>query len=106
MSKSRPIETDAILRVRRMFHDSIDGESQVVEHTQDVSAILKENKEQYKAYDERSRWNHEMNRVASIPLVVWEDLKRRGIADDKNALMRWLDDPDNRAFRTRPGRVS
>jgi hypothetical protein len=33
------------------------------------------------------------------------ELKQQGIIDDPKALRRWLNDPDNRYFRTRPGRV-
>jgi hypothetical protein len=32
-------------------------------------------------------------------------LKKDGIIDDPSAMKRWLNDPDNRFFRTRPGRV-
>jgi len=46
-----------------------------------------------------------MARVASIPLNVYYDLKRRGIADDPKAMKKWLNDPDNRVFRTREGTV-
>jgi hypothetical protein len=34
---------------------------------------------------------------------VYYDLKRRGIADDPAALKKWLNDGDNRVFRTREG---
>jgi hypothetical protein len=46
-----------------------------------------------------------MQRVATLPLVLWMKLKQDGILDDPRALRRWLNDPDNRAFRTRPGRL-
>jgi hypothetical protein len=36
---------------------------------------------------------------------VYYDLKRRGIIDDPAAFRAWMNDPDNRVFRTRPGRV-
>jgi hypothetical protein len=38
-------------------------------------------------------------------VVIWEDLVRKGIANDTKKLKAWLNDPDNRAFRTRLGRV-
>lgn len=104
--RSRLLDFDPISKVRSMFHGGDGGDEFTVEEVQDVTAVLDENKRAFNMYDERSRWNHEMNQVASIPLVVWEDLKRKGIADDEKALKKWLDDPDNRAFRTRPGRIS
>jgi hypothetical protein len=54
--------------------------------------------------DKRTKWG-DMSRVASIPLSVYYDLKRRGIADDPVALRKWLNDGDNRVFRTREGTV-
>ena len=103
MSRSRLLDYDPVTKVRRMFHDSDDGNSFGEESTQDVSDRLMVNKA---IYDEPwSGWKGDMHRVASIPTVVAEDLKRRGIWDNKKALKRWLNDPDNRAFRTRPGKV-
>jgi hypothetical protein len=46
-----------------------------------------------------------MDRVASIPMGVYMELDAKGIARDEKAFARWLDDPDQRAFRTRPGRL-
>mgnify|MGYP006213542651 CR=1 FL=1 len=43
--------------------------------------------------------------VASIPIHIYWDLKKRGIADDDEAMKRWLNDSQNRFFRTRPGQV-
>ena len=48
------------------------------------------------------KWN-DLNKVASIPLSVYYDLKRRGIADDPVALKKWMNDSDNQVFRTRQG---
>jgi len=104
--RSRLLNFDPISKVRSLFHGGTDGDDFVVEEVQDVTEVLEANKRAFNEFDERTPWNPEMNQVASIPLVVWEGLKRKGIADDNKALMRWLDDPDNRAFRTRPGRLS
>jgi len=43
--------------------------------------------------------------VASIPLSIYYDLKRQGIVDDPVRLKRWLNDSDNKYFRTRGGVV-
>jgi hypothetical protein len=37
--------------------------------------------------------------------MFYMDLKKKGILDDQVALKRWLNDPENRYFRTRPGQV-
>jgi hypothetical protein len=44
-------------------------------------------------------------RVASIPLVVWEEWKKEGDVRDPNFLRKKLNDRDNLYFRTRPGRI-
>jgi hypothetical protein len=71
---------------------------------QDVTDVLEDNKSFYNSIDERARWG-EMTRVASIPTTVYYDLKRRGLVDDKEKFKAGMNDPDNRLFRTRPGRV-
>jgi hypothetical protein len=50
------------------------------------------------------------NKIASVPLVVIDDLNKKGIMRgfhvvDQARFKEWLNNPDNRAFRTRPGRV-
>lgn len=46
-----------------------------------------------------------MVKIGEIPLQIWMDLKERGIADDPQALKKWLMDRDNSHFRTYDGRV-
>lgn len=99
------IDDDPIGMMRSRIHSHADG-SLTVENSQDASEVIDDNKARFNTFDERSRWNDFGNRVASIPLVVWFDLVRRGIAADEKALRRWLDDPENRHFRTRPGKLS
>jgi hypothetical protein len=43
--------------------------------------------------------------VARVPMLLRQQLVREGIWDDPKAKARWLNDPDNRAWRIRPGRV-
>ncbi len=38
--------------------------------------------------------------VARIPLVIYRQLQRLGITQDRAAFNRWLNDPDNAVFRT------
>ena len=90
-----------------------DGEGGIVIQTrQDVSDIVEQNKKEYNSYDERARWSDELfgNKVASIPMTVIDDLNKAGIMrgfavlDDKR-FASWLNDPMNRAWRTRTGVV-
>jgi hypothetical protein len=106
MSTRRLLDIDPLTKVRSMFHsEDPDGNDMILEDVQDVTEILDHNKAERHMHDERSGWKGDMHRVASIPLVVWAELKREGIATDTKRLKKWLDDPDNMAFRTRPGRV-
>jgi hypothetical protein len=90
-----------------------DGEGGIVIQTrQDVSDIVEQNKKEYNSFDERARWSDELfgNKVASIPMTVIDDLNKQGIMrgfavlDDKRFAL-WLNDPMNRAWRTRTGVV-
>ena len=51
------------------------------------------------------RWGDGLEKVASIPMVLYMELKQKGILNDPVAMKKWLNDPDNRYFRTRPGTI-
>lgn len=74
----------------------------VLRKEQEVTGIVEINRAEFN--DAPARWG-DGQRVASIPMTVYWELKRTGIVDDQAALRRWLNDPDNRFFRTRPGAV-
>lgn len=97
----RVFSEDKAQGITKYWHVTDKGEY-VVETQQDVSSIVEANKRQYN--DNTGRWG-DLNKVASIPLSVYYDLKRRGIADDPVALKKWMNDPDNRVFRTRSGNL-
>jgi hypothetical protein len=84
----------------------------IIETRQDVSGIIEQNKKEYNSFDERARWSDEMfgNKVASIPLTVIDDLNKLGIMRgfavlDEKRFKAWLNNSDNRVFRTRTGVV-
>ena len=87
-----------------------DGEGGlIIETAQDISAIIESNKASYAQTDERARWG-EWARIGSIPLAVIQDLNRKGLLRgfhiiDQKKFKAWLNDPENRYFRTRPGRI-
>ena len=47
----------------------------------------------------------EFRHVAEIPMVIYQRMVRDGSINDKQALKKWLNDPDNQAFRTWKGKV-
>jgi len=84
----------------------------IIETRQDVSGIIEQNKKEYNSFDERARWSDDMfgNKVASIPLTVIDDLNKQGIMRgfailDEKRFKAWLNNSDNRVFRTRTGVV-
>lgn len=101
---TRLISENKEIGQKQYWHDHDDG-SVTVQTVQDVGDIAEANKLSYNQYDERSNWKGDMHRVASIPMSVYYDLQRKGILNDPVAMKRWLNDPDNRVFRTRPGVV-
>ena len=67
---------------------------------QDVREIVEDNKAQYNA--DHPGWG-EGRHVASIPMSLFAEWIREGKDKDQAFLKRFLNDPENRHFRTRPG---
>lgn len=81
----------------------------IIKTVQDVSQIVEANKQEFNSYDERARWG-DIEKIASIPLTVIDDLNKIGVMRgfhvmDSKKFSAWLNNPDNRVFRTRPGVV-
>ena len=73
---------------------------------QDVTAILAQAKRERDAFPEHhGYYGREMVKAATIPNVMIEELMKSGVWFDKKAMKAWMNDPDNRAFRTSKGRV-
>ena len=98
----RIFDTDPLTGITRYWHVKDNGEY-VIETVQELD-VDESNKRARNSTDKRTKWG-DMSRVASIPLSVFYDLKRQGIVDDQKAFKKWLNDPDNRVFRTREGTV-
>jgi hypothetical protein len=96
--------SDPVTRVRRVAHTTPDDDLVIETHT-DVTDVIEANRASYNRVRARDKYG-EMTRVASIPMGVYMDLKKRGIADDEAAFTRWLDDSEQLAFRTRPGKLN
>ena len=92
----------------KVAHETDNG--LVIATTQDVSAIVEQNKKEYN--QNNGRWGEDVfdNKIASIPLTVIDDLNKvcimRGFhVVDQKRFKAWLNNPDNRFFRTKQGRV-
>lgn len=101
----RVFNFDPMTRVTTYFVPTEDGEGFRLEQRQDVEPILERAEVVRKEFDARAPWKGNIHHVASIPAIVWADLRRKGIAQDENALRAWLNQSDNDCFRMRKGRV-
>lgn len=105
MGNTRLFSQDPITRSKEVFHYDPVEDDFYIENIQDTTPVLEENKRQLNAGN--GRYGEKLiHKVASIPLSVWQDLVRRGIANDEKALRRWLDDRDNSVFKVHPGKLS
>ncbi len=117
MARSRLLDYDPVTGISRYFTYDEETGGFSIETKQEVSDVIAVNKDEYNSTDERARFNARGKespigaRVASIPLAVLPELEKKGlvsangqILDDKG-FRKWLNDSENLAFRTRPGRV-
>lgn len=87
-----------------------DGEGGLIIRTsQDVTDIVEKNKAEYNQGSVHDKWG-DLTKVASIPLTVIDSLNRKGIMRgfaviNEKEFRKFLNDPENRFFRTRPGKV-
>ena len=102
---SKLFDYDPVTGVKKMWHYDAEKDEGIIENVIDATDVVEENKASFNQYDEKSNWKGDMHKVASIPMTLFYDLKKQGIIDDPARLKAWLNNPDNRFFRTRPGRV-
>jgi len=74
----------------------------IITYTQNTKPILDQNKRD--AANFKGTNPDGFTRVACIPNVVVQRLMQTGIWFDQQAMKQWLDDPENRFFRTDDGR--
>lgn len=80
--------------------DEHDSDRMVLVTEQDVTGIV-----DYCAAQSHMPGSKDMKHVAEIPLAVVERMMQDGSWNDPQAIKRWLNNPDNRAFRVWHGRV-
>jgi hypothetical protein len=91
--------------ITRTWHFNPDTEETTIQTSQDVTAVVEANKRDFAAIDNKANWQGEWHHVASIPESLYYKLKAEGKLDDQAYMKKWLNDPDNRFFRVRPGQV-
>lgn len=106
----RLFDYDEFSGVTELFIYDPDTEGFTIQTQQDVEPLIERNKALWNEKEKHSRYG-ELAHIASIPPVILMDLAQKGILtvggkilDDKR-YRAFLNDSDNRCFRTRPGRV-
>ena len=89
-------------------HNDHDNDGYVIETVQDCTAIIEANKEDM--LTSKTKWGEDIfdNKIASIPMTVIDDLNKKQIMQgfqviDLKKFKEFLNHPDNRFFRTKPG---
>lgn len=104
MAESRLFDIDPLTGAVETFHYDDVEETFTLERVEDVTDIIEMNKAV--AGMTPGNWRKsELHRVASIPAVLVQELRQKGILNDPERLRAWLNESDNAVFRTRPGRV-
>jgi hypothetical protein len=80
--------------------DEHESDRMVLVTEQDVTGIV-----DYCAEQAHMPGPKDMKHVAEIPLAVVERMMQEGSWNDPAAIKRWLNNPDNQAFRIWKGRV-
>ncbi|MFD2207213.1 hypothetical protein [Kiloniella antarctica] len=105
----RLLSHDPFTGVSQYFHSHDDGNGFDIETIQDVESVLTENKAIRN--EDTGRYGDGMHKVASIPMVKIHELMKTGVIGingevaDPARLRKFLNDPDNRYFRTKEGTV-
>ena len=104
----RVLSIDPITGKELYLHQNADG-TEVIEQTQHFDPLIKLNKHMADGWQKgqmRGTQKH-MSHVAEIPNIVYADLvsKFGKPADNPRAWKQWLNDSENRAFRTGGGNI-
>jgi hypothetical protein len=101
---ARVLTSDPITKTVTLWHDDGEGGA-TIETRQDVSDIMEFNRARHNSFDQRAGWKGDMHWVGKIPGFIYAQLAKDGILFDQRALRKWLMDPVNRAWLTRPGKL-
>lgn len=103
MSITRLFDVDPLTGAVETFYYDDTTDTFTIERAEDVEPLVDTNLALANMQPER--WSGEWHHVASIPATVLQELRQQGILRDPQRFRAWLNDRDNRRFRTRSGRV-
>jgi hypothetical protein len=103
--ETRVLDWNPDTGVTQLFHYDHLTDQFHIENVYDAEPILDQNKDLTSLVGPDAKWKGDMHRVAQIPMTIYMDLMKKGITKDPKAFKKWLNDPANRYFRTRGGKV-
>lgn len=83
-----------------------EGDQLHVRRSQDVTVIEEDNAAHIATIDQRARCAPDGEFVGRIPLELMNDLIQKGIWYDDKALLEWLEQPENKAWKMHPARFA
>lgn len=89
---------DSLTGTRQNFHVTSD-QKLVFETTCNIDSIA-ERAQAERNESSRTQKSGDMVKVASLPMMVYLDLKQRGILDDRPAMRKWLASEEAQPYRT------
>ena len=107
--KKRLVQKDAITGKETYAHFQDDG-TMVFETNQDISSLISKNtseRNEYRSGSLRGNTQRHQQKVAEIPTALYHQLIQElgQPKDNPKGWKKWLNDYDNRFFRTSGGRV-
>ena len=100
----RLFSRDDVTGITKWFHYN-DATDEVTIHTeQDLGDFLEQNQKMRNNQTSLDRWG-DGKIVASIPMTIYAQWLVDGRANDQAFLKRWLNDPENKVYRTFAGKV-
>jgi hypothetical protein len=101
----RFFDKDPLTGAEQYFSYDDDRDEITIRTESDVTDIIELNKAQFNEVDSIHKVGEEWRHVARIPMEIYMELVRSGKIHDQTYMKQWLNDKDNRLFRTHPGRV-
>lgn len=78
-----------------------EGDKDIYHTTQDINPVI----EHCKNIAENVTPGKDLRHVAEVPLIVYQRACREGWANDMSQWRRWLNNSDNKVFRTWQGKL-
>lgn len=79
-----------------------EDDKHIAHTTQDVQPVIEHVRN---LRDNTIKHGKDMRHVAEVPMVIWQKALREGWSQDPAKWKQWLNDPDNKVFRTWQGKL-